>query len=97
MAERQRQGQVRVPDHVVRRTIDGDTVLLNLNTGQYHGLNRTGQRMFGLIVERGSLDGVARMLAAEYERPESEIADDLIDLCAALTERGLIEFDVNLR
>ncbi len=90
-------GRVRVPEHVVHRTFGDQTVLLNLQTGQYHGLNRTGRRMFELIEAHGSLDGVAGTLAEEYDRPEAEIAADLVDLCAALSERGLLEIDVDLR
>jgi hypothetical protein len=90
-------GRVRVPDHVVHRDFGEQTVLLNLATGQYHGLNRTGRRMFELLEERGSLEGVAAQLAAEYQRSEAEVAADLVDLCAALSERGLLELDVSLR
>jgi hypothetical protein len=90
-------GRVRIPEHVVHRTFGEQTVLLNLSTGQYHGLNRTGRRMFELLEDRGTLDGVAAQLAAEYQRPEAEIAADLVDLCAALSERGLLEIDVQLR
>jgi hypothetical protein len=89
--------RVRVPEHVVHRDFGEQTVLLNLSTGQYHGLNRTGRRMFELLEERGSLDGVAGQLASEYHRPEADIAADLVDLCAALSERGLLEIDVELR
>jgi DNA-binding FadR family transcriptional regulator len=90
-------GRVRIPEHVVHRDFGEQTVLLNLSTGQYHGLNRTGRRMFELLEERGTLEGIAAQLAAEYQRPEAEIAADLVDLCAALSERGLLEIDVNLR
>jgi hypothetical protein len=97
MSGRPANTRVQIPEHVVHRTFGEQTVLLNLQTGQYHGLNRTGRRMFELIEENGSLDGVASTLAAEYERPEAEIATDLVDLCAALSERGLLEIDVDLR
>lgn len=86
--------RAKVPNGVVHRSFGDQTVLLNLATGQYHGLNATGRRMFELMIERGSLAGVAEELAREYGRPEEEIADDLVDLCAALSERGLLELEV---
>lgn len=88
------QRAVRVPDHVVHRAFGDQTVLLNLSTGQYHGLNASARRMFELLSERGSLTGVAADVAREYGRPEEEIAADLVELCAALSERGLLELQV---
>ena len=34
--------RVKIPSHVVYREFPAETVILNLETGQYHGLNRTG-------------------------------------------------------
>jgi len=96
MSGRRANGEVRIPEHVVHRRFGEQSVLLNLQTGKYHGLNETGRRMFELIAETGTLDGVAAKIAAEYNHPESEIAADLVDLCAALNERGLLDIDVDL-
>jgi hypothetical protein len=96
MTGRPASGRARVPEHVVHRAFGDQTVLLNLQTGQYHGLNNTGRRMFELIEKQRSLDGIATELAAEYGVSEAEIASDLVDLCAALSERGLLELDVEL-
>ncbi len=86
-------GRARVPDHVVHRAFDEKTVLLNLRSGQYHGLNRTAARMLELLEESGDLSQVAERMAAEYGRPQEEISGDLVELCASLAERGLIEMD----
>ena len=37
-----------VPQHVVYRRFAAETVVLNLETGTYHGLNATGARMLEL-------------------------------------------------
>jgi len=79
----------------VHRAFGEQTVLLNLETGQYHGLNATGRRIFDMLVERGSTDGIAAEIAAEYGIDESLAAADLEELCASLSERGLIELDAN--
>lgn len=97
MTDGARTPAVRVPDHVVHRAFGEQTVLLNLTTGQYHGLNATGRRMFELLEEQGSFEGVASTVAAEHGVSEQQVADDLVDLCAALTARGLLELDAPLR
>jgi hypothetical protein len=87
--------RISVPEQVVHRAFGEQTVLLNLGTGQYHGLNATGQRIFELLVERGSTDGVAAQIAQEYDIDEELAAADLGTLCSALTERGLLETDAD--
>jgi hypothetical protein len=81
---------VRVPQHVVYREFVAETVVLNLNTGIYHGLNPTAGRMLKLIDELGDLGEVASRLANEYRVPRSEIAADLADFCRDLLDRDLI-------
>jgi hypothetical protein len=36
---------LRLPQHVVHRSFVAETVVLNLQTGKYHGLNPVGGRM----------------------------------------------------
>lgn len=84
---------VRVPDHVVFRSFPTETVALNLETGQYHGLNPTAGRMLEAIEASADLDSAARALAAEYGQPRETVETDLRQLCADLAERGLIELD----
>jgi hypothetical protein len=83
--------QARVPEHVVHRAFVKETVVLNLQTGKYHGLNPTGGRMLELVTSSPTLRDAAAKLAEEYRRPVSEIEADLCDFCAELVERGLIE------
>jgi len=83
--------RVRVPQHVVYRDFVAETVVLNLNTGTYHGVNPTGGRMLRLLDEVGDLGVVASRLAGEYRRPRSEIAADLETFCRDLLARNLIE------
>jgi Coenzyme PQQ synthesis protein D (PqqD) len=82
----------RIPEHVIYRSFESETVLLNLQTGQYHGLNATGGRLIELLKERqGTIgDAIERLAAAAGRRPE-EIERELADFCTALAERGLIE------
>jgi hypothetical protein len=85
--------RVRIPDHVVFRPFGRETVLLNLKTGQYHGLNRTGGRMLEVLADVGDTDVAAGTIAAEFSRPTDEVSRDMAELCAALAERSLVTID----
>ena len=82
--------RVRIPQAVVYRSFAHETVVLNLDTGLYHGLNPTGGRMLDTLASAGSLDEAAATLAREYEIPFGEIQSDLCAFCEALVERGLL-------
>lgn len=82
-----------MPQHVVHRSFPTETVVLNLQTGKYHGLNPTAGRMLEVLVAEGSPRASAAAVAEEYEQPVEATERDICDLCKALLERGLIEID----
>ena len=85
--------RVTIPQHVVFRAFVEETVVLNLESGRYHGLNPTAGRMLELLGELGELDAVAARVADETGAPPSRVADDLREFCSSLAERGLIEVE----
>jgi len=64
--------------------------VLNLESGRYHGLNRTAGRMLELLGELGDVDAVTQALADETGEPPTRVGADLRDLCESLAQRGLI-------
>lgn len=83
----------RVPEHVVHRGFAAETVVLNLNTGRYHGLNPVAGRMLETLDQLGAVGEAAARIATEYDQPLETIQRDLCALCADLHQRGLIELD----
>jgi hypothetical protein len=86
-----REARFRVPQHVVYRVFPAETVALNLQTEQYHGLNPTAGKMLAALDRTGSVPSAARAVADEFEQPVDAIESDVISLCERLLERGLIE------
>lgn len=86
---------VSVPSHVVYRAFAGETVILNLETGKYHGLNRTGGRMLALLDGAESIADAASAFARDYGKLLSEVEDDIRSFCTRLCERGLIDIRLN--
>jgi hypothetical protein len=85
--------RARIPEHVVHRDFPGETVILNLETGQYHGLNATARRMLAALERADSIGSAASVLAREFGMPRAQIERDLSGLCLALADRGLVEPD----
>ena len=80
-----------VPDHVVHRSFAAETVVLNLRTGGYHGLNPVAGRMLEVLEETGEPREAAARVAAEYGVEIARVEADAEKLCTDLLERGLIE------
>jgi hypothetical protein len=84
---------VKVPQHVVYRSFPSETVVLNLETGKYHGLNATAGKILEALEQAPSIGEAIVRVAAEYEQPDDDIERDVFELCNVLAERGLIEID----
>ena len=84
---------VKVPQHVVYRAFVNETVLLNLETGQYHSVNPTGAAMLQTLEKVSTVAEAAQQLATQYDRPLDEIETDLCDFCDELLARRLIELN----
>lgn len=67
-----------------------ESVILDLNSEQYFGLDDVGTRVWQLIVERGRLRDVFDEILDEYDVPPEVLERDLIALVAALSEQGLV-------
>ena len=85
--------KVTIPQHVVFRAFVEETVVLNLESGRYHGLNPTAGRMLELLGEHGDVGTVAERIAEETGAPSERVAEDLHGFCSSLAERGLIEVE----
>jgi hypothetical protein len=83
--------RVRVPQHVVFREFPAETVVLNLQTEQYHGLNPTAGAMLTELGRSGSVSEATVAVARQFERDQDEVREHVLGLCAQLLERGLIE------
>ena len=84
--------KITTSDDVVARVVAGETVLLNLATGTYFGLNEVGGRVWQWLDDEGcTLAEVSEKVQAEFE-VSGEVAEaDLLALLDRLAEHGLVE------
>jgi hypothetical protein len=73
------------------RDLDGEAVILHLESGTYFGLNAVGTRIWQLIERDGRLTAVLDALRAEYEAPPDVLERDLLELVERLVEARLGE------
>ncbi len=80
-----------MPAHVLVRFLDRESVLLNLETEQYFGLDETGTRMWQLVTASPSIDVAFHELLAEFEVEPELLRSNLTDLLGRLIESGLLQ------
>ncbi len=60
------ESRARLPQHVVHRSFVAETVVLNLRTGKYHGLNPTAGKMLEALEAAPTVGDAVPVLADEY-------------------------------
>jgi hypothetical protein len=80
---------VPVEDQVSAR-LGEETVILNVESGQYYGLNEVGARVWELIQEPRSLAEVRAALVEEYDVEPQSCERDLRQIVGDLMANGLV-------
>ena len=79
-----------VPRNVLIRFLDHESVLLNVDTEKYFGLDSVGTRMWQLATSAPSVDAAMAQLLEEYDVSADTLRSDLSGLLEHLKENGLI-------
>jgi len=82
---------IKVLPDVLSQEVSGETVLLDLNSENYFGLNDVGTRIWQLIQEDGDLQKVYDTMLDEYDVDKKQLGKDMEELVARLVDAGLIE------
>jgi hypothetical protein len=82
--------RVVVPKHVLVRHLDGESVLLNLETEKYFGLDATGTRMWELVTAAPTVNAAYAQLLEEFEVEPDLLRTHLTELLSRLLENGLL-------
>jgi hypothetical protein len=83
--------RVVVPSYVLIRHLDGESVLLNLETEKYFGLDGTGTRMWEMATHSPTIEIAYAKLAEEFEVEPDTLRSHLTELLAQLVENGLLK------
>ena len=82
--------KVTIPAQVMARTVGDETVILDLASGTYFGLDPVGARIWALMGEGQTLAEICATMLDEYEVERAQLEADVLRLAAELAERGLI-------
>ena len=82
------QMKYRLAEHVTLTEVDNEVVLLDLNAGQYFGLNHVGARFLKQL--GNDKQEVIANLAKYYQTDQTQVESDINELMDSLIEQKLV-------
>lgn len=77
--------------HVLHQMIDGEVVIIHLDTGNYYSLLKSGADVWSAVAGGAGMRGICAALARKYRTNEENFADAVAGFVARLQSEGLIE------
>jgi hypothetical protein len=82
--------QLTIPPQVMSRLVGEETVLLDLATGMYFGLDGVGKLVWESVSDGLTLAEAADAIVNAYEVGVEQAQADVLDFAGELVERGLL-------
>ncbi|HEV2837417.1 MAG TPA: PqqD family protein [Pyrinomonadaceae bacterium] len=83
--------RVRIPDDVLISRLQEESVILNLDSERYFGLDDVGTRILNVLTTSDSIEAAYKSLLEEYDVDGQALRDDLLALIESLAKQGIIE------
>ncbi|HEY3883746.1 MAG TPA: PqqD family peptide modification chaperone [Vicinamibacterales bacterium] len=80
---------VSVSDDAVFRELEGEAVVLDLESGMYYGLDEVGTCVWRAIEPSGALSKALDSVLAEFDAERAAAEADLLELASTLIDKGL--------
>ncbi|MGH7571507.1 MAG: PqqD family protein [Gemmatimonadota bacterium] len=77
-------------ESVAAKVIDGEAIIINLETGVYYSLDGVGGEVWSLLEGHHPVDAVVASLATRYGASEEQCRADVQSLVGQLTDEGLV-------
>jgi len=82
--------KIKFADTVFAQEVDGEMVLLDMNSENYFGLDAVGTDIWQAIREHKNMEKVLETLLEQYDVEEEVLKKDLLVFVQRLEESGLI-------
>ncbi len=82
---------MKINKNIIARDIQGDTVLLNMITGDYFSLNPVGTDIYDCIVKEMDQSLILTFLLEKYNVDSEILTKDTVSLLSELRENNILE------
>jgi hypothetical protein len=82
--------RVRVPDDVLISNLQEESVILNLDSERYYGLDDVGTRFLSVLNTADSIEAAYVVLRDEFDVDAQSLRQDLFELVEDLVKQGIL-------
>ena len=82
--------RVTVPDDVLISNLQDESVILNLDSERYYGLDDVGTRFVSVLTTSDTIETAYERLRNEYDVDPQDLRNDLLALIESLLDQGLL-------
>jgi hypothetical protein len=82
--------RVNIPDDVLISRLQEESVILNLDSERYFGLDEVGTRFLSVLTTSDSIEAAYQRLNDEYRVDGDVLRQDLLDLVENLINQGIL-------
>ena len=82
--------KITISEEALSQEVNGETVILDLKSESYFGLDEVGTRVWQLLQEHGDVQKVFDAMLEEFDVDANTLASDIKNLVDDLIEKGLI-------
>ena len=86
--------RVKIPDDVLISKLQEESVILNLDSERYFGLDDVGTRILSVLTTSDSIETAYQTLLNEYDVDGPVLRQDLLQLVEELASQGIIQISV---
>ena len=84
---------IKISSEVLTQEVGGETVILDLKSEGYFGLDEIGTRIWQLLQEQKNLQSVTETMLNEYDVEPDQLKTDIKDLLNELVKSGLVNLE----
>ncbi len=85
---------VEANSNLMMADLEGEAVLLNIQTGRYFGLNEVGTTVWSLLKTPCSIEDILQHMQELYEVSSDALQEDLLQFLADMEKRNLLRINV---
>ena len=88
---------IEISSEVLTQEVGGETVILDLKSESYFGLDEVGTRIWQLLQEQEDIQTITATMLNEYDVKEEQLEKDIQNLLTQLDKAGIVTLNSDYR
>jgi len=85
--------KITISEEALSQEVNGETVILDLKSESYFGLDEVGTRIWQLLQEHGDVQKTFDVMLDEFDVEEEQLEKDMSALLDDMLEKGLLHLE----